>query len=341
MRATEFIVEGGWEDTITQKTKLNPAIVKQALRTVEVFVNGLNKYLQSQGDELVKMGHPLGSTAYINVDEPETEYGDIDMQMIAPAIEGKSSFQISKHYNEQIDNFIAKVKPDYIYNTGKPTSGHPIFKIADDVFVQVDMLWTTQRLSKWDRWRKTPMRGIKGLIMGNLYSTLGEVINMSLQSAVLMKMKGGEPINYQRGRNPDEIVEVTTDIENFGTDILKHVYNAVNGSLDGIQIDPLLKTNPGLKTGDVQIADIIKTVKGLARSFELNNLFGKYNLKEYSNADELLNKYITHYLDKADKAGKGAKLAKAKTPAELAKVQELRDKIAKGVALVKQAWAES
>jgi len=341
MRATEFIVEGGWEDTITQQTKLNPAVVKQALRVVETFVNGLNAFLQAQGEELIKMGHPLGSTAYVNVDEEDVEYGDIDMQMIAPQIEDKTSFQISKHYNEKIDEFIATTKPDYIHSTGKATNGHPIFKIAEDTYVQVDMLWTTQRLSKWDRWRKTPMQGIKGLIMGNLYSTLGEVINMSLQSAVLMKMKGGEPINYQRGRKPDEVIEITIDIENFGTDILKHVYNAVNGSLDGLQLDPMLKSNPGTKTAKVDVADIVKTVKGLARSFELNDLFGKYNLKEYSNANEMLNAYIKHYLDKADKAGRGAKLDKAETPAELAQVDLLRSKIAKGVALVKQAWAES
>jgi len=332
--------EGGWEDTITQKTKLNPAIVKEALRTVEVFVTGLNKYLHSQGIDLVKMGHPLGSTAYVNVDTDETEYGDIDMQMIAPEIEGKSSFQITKFYNDMIDQFIAKVKPDYIYDKGKPTNGHPIFKLGEDVYVQVDMLWTTQRLSKWDRWRKTPMQGIKGLITGNLYSTLGEVINMSLQSAVLMKIKDGEPINFQRGRKPDQVIEVTSDIEHFGTDILKFVYEAVNnGDSTGMQLDPELKAYPGLKTANVQITDLVHTVKGLAKSFELNNLYGKHVLKDYSNAQELVSKYLAHYLDKADKAGRGAKLDKAETPAELAKVQELRDKIAKGVAIVKQAFA--
>jgi len=341
MRANEFILnEGGWEDVITQKTKLNPEIVKAALRTVEVFVNGLNKYLYSQGIDPVKMGHPLGSTAYVNVDEPETEYGDIDMQMIAPDIEGKSSFQITKHYNELIDQFIATAKPDYIYDKGKPTNGHPIFKLSDDVYVQVDMLWTVQRLAKWDRWRKTPMQGIKGLITGNLYSTLGEVINMSLQSAVLMKIKNGEPINFQKGRKPDQVIEVTSDIENFGLDILKFVYEAVNnGDSSGMQVDPELQQYPGLKTASVQITDLVHTVKGLAKSFELNGLYGKHVLKDYNNAQELIDTYLKHYLDKADKAGRGAKLDKATTPAELAKVQELRDKIAKGVSIVKQAFA--
>jgi len=344
-RAARYNVqEGGWEDTITQKTKLNPAIVKSALQTVELFVAGLNKYLHSQSVPPVKMGHPLGSTAYVNVDTEDTEYGDIDMQMIAPAIEGKSSFQLTKFYNEQIDQFIAATKPDYIYDKGKPTNGHPIFKLADDVYVQVDMLWTVERLAKWDRWRKTPMQGVKGLIMGNLYSTLGEVINMSLQSAVLMKLTGGDPINYQRGRNPDEIIEVTKDIENFGLDILNYVNKAVKG-VDGAGkarnpiVDSELQQYPGLNTESVQISDVVHTIKGLAKSFQLNNLYGKHVLKDYKDADDLLQTYLKHYLDKADKAGKGAKLDKAKTPEELAQVQLLRDKIAKGVKLVKQAFA--
>lgn len=340
-RAARYNVsEGGWEDTITQQTKLNPAIVKSALQNVKVFVDDFNAYLDEQGFEPVQMGHPLGSTAYVDVDTEETEYGDIDMQMIAPEIPGKSSFQITKHYNDLIDQFITAKKPPYIYDRGKATNGHPIFKLEGDMYVQVDMLWTVQRLAKWDRWRKTPMQGIKGLIMGNLYSTLGEVINMSLQSAVLMKLKGGDPINYQRGRNPDEIVEVTKDIENFGVDILNYVYKAVKG--DGKpHIDPELQQYPGLNIDNVQITDVAHTIKGLAKSFQLNNLYGKHVLKDYKDADDLLNTYLTHYLDKADKAGKGAKLDKAETPAELEQVQVLRDKIAKGVKLVKQAFASN
>lgn len=335
----ESINEGGWEDTITHKTKLTPAVVKSVLKIVEKFTADFNKFLVKKGVDPIQMGSALGSTAYHKVDEPDTEYGDIDLQMIAPEIEGKTAFQLSKFYNELIDEFLNTSKPAYYYDRGKPNNGHPIFHIGDDAYVQVDMLWTTQGMSTWDRWRKTPMRGVKGLITGNLYSTLGEVINMSLQQAVLMKIKDGEPVNYQRSRKVDQVVEVTRDIEHFALDILKFVYQGVNGSLDGIVINDRLKKYPGLKTGDVQISDIVQSIRGLFQGFEDNNLYGKYNLKEYSNKEELEKAYLDHYLDKADKAGRGAKLDKAQTPAEKAKVQELRDKIAKGVEIVKQAFA--
>ena len=329
---------GGWENTITQQTKLNPANVKSALRTVKRFTGELNKYLKAKGELPVKMGHTLGSTAYVDVDPPETEYGDLDMQMISP-IEFDSSYKLSKYYNDLIGQFLSTAQPDYFYDGGDPKSGHPIFQIGNDEYVQVDMLWTNRRLATWDRWRKTPMHGIKGLVMGNLFSTLGEVINMSLQSAVLMKLKDGKPINYQHGRKQDEVVEISADIENFGRDILEYVYEAVNGTLDGIQITNELHYHPGLRTNNVQISDIVHTIKGLAHSFELNDLYGQHVLVDLMNAEDLINTYLKHYLDKADRAGKGAKLNKAKTPAELEKVMELRDKIAKGTDIVKQSFA--
>jgi hypothetical protein len=340
-KITESLTEGGWEDTLTQQTKLTPAVVQTALKTTEQLVNDFNKYLKKQKVNLVKMGAALGSTAYHEVDDPETEYGDIDLQMIAPEMDGMTGYQLSKFYNDHLDAFLNAAKPAYYHDRGKPNLGHPILKIGDDAYVQVDMLWTTEGMSQWDRYRKTPMRGVKGLITGNLFSTLGEVINMSLQTAVLMKIKDGEPINYQRGRKPDKVVEVTRDIENFGLDILKFVYKAVYGNLKGLKVNDMLKQHPGVNTADIQINDIAKTVMGLFQGFEDNDLYGKYNLKDYKNKTDLKRTYLAHYLAKADRAGKGAKLDKAETPEELAKVDELRDKIAKGVKIVKQAFAES
>jgi len=340
-KITESLNEGGWEDTITQKTTLTPSVVKAALVTAKNFVKDFNVFLEKQGEHPVEMGHPLGSTAYVDVDDESTEYGDIDLQMIAPELEGKSSYQISKHYNDLIDSFLNSTKPSYYYERNGENKGHPIFKLSEDVYVQIDMLWTVQRLAKWDRYRKTPTRGIKGLITGNLFSTLGEVMNMSIQSAVLMKLKDGEPVNYQKARKPDEVVEITKDIENFGVDILTYVYKAVKGSTKGLKIDPELQKFPGVNTDSVQITDLVHMVKGLAKSFELNGLYGHHVVKDYKNAQDFINTYLKHYLNKADYAGKGAKFDKATTPDELAKVKELHGKIAKGVKIVKKAFSES
>jgi hypothetical protein len=334
MKIFEVLNEGGWEDTITQKTKLTPSTVKKAIGAVSEFVNNFNTYLGDMGIPPVKMGSPTGSSAYFDVDDETVEYGDIDLQMIAPDLDDKTTYQLADYYNKALDAYIAKFKPSNIHDTGKPTNGHPIFKVGND-YIQVDMLWGKARLADWDRWRKTPHRGIKGLIYGNIYSSLGEIMDMSLQSAVQVKMKDGEPVSF-RSRKGVELVEVTDNIRNFGVDILKFIYNGVYGSLKGLKIDPELKKNPGLKTEQVNIADLLHTVKGLAKSFEHNDLYGKFNLKQFSGPQDFLQTYASHYLGKAKGAGEGAKLDKATTPEELAKVQELRDKIAHGVAIFKK-----
>lgn len=337
MRAYEFIVEGGWEDTITQKTKLTPAVVKQALGITKTFVDAFNKWLEKKGQPPIKMGHPTGSSAYHKVDDPDTEYGDIDLQMIAPELEGKTPAQLASHYNKLMDEFISQAKLPYVYDKGKPANGHPIFNL-EDAYVQVDFLWMPERTADWGRYRVTPMRGIKGLITGNLYSTLGEITNMSLQSSVLMKIKDGEPVNYQKSRKVDKVVEISKNIGTFGIDILEFIYKAVHGDSKGLKVDKLLQQHPGINRDDIQISDLVKMIKGLANSFEMNDLYGKFNLKDFSSKEDFLDKFMQHYLDKADKAGHGAKLDKATTPEELAKVQELRDKIAKGVKVVQQAF---
>lgn len=340
MRAKEFIIEGGWEDTITQQTKLTPAVVKQALKITEKFIGAFNKYLIKMGEEPIEMGHALGSTAYHNIDKPDTEYGDIDLQVIAPDHEGMTESQFATKYNKLMNEFVASVKLPYVFDTGRPANGHPIFTLGKDTHVQVDFLWTQRRLSDWSRYRRTPMHGVKGLILGNMYSTLGEIMDMSLQQAVVMKIKDGEPVNYQKTRKYDELIQVSDNIGTFGADILKFIYDSVHGSTKGLKVDDLLRKHPGLNREDIQVSDLAKMVKGLAKSFALNDLYGKFNLKQYSNEDEFLKAYLDHYLAKAHQAGHGKKLDKAVTPAEKAKVQELRNKIAKGVEIVKKAFAQ-
>ncbi len=330
---------GGWQNTITQKTKLTPAIVRLTLTMLDLFIDEFNIFLKSKNLAPVTIGHTVGSSAYYNVDSAITEYGDIDVQIIVPDDNEKTASQITNYYNNLVSEFITFVKLPYIYE-GSIDHGHPIFQIVDS-HVQVDLLWNTQRLSKWGRWRVTPQRGVKGLIIGNLFSTLGEIMNMSLQSAVLMKIKDGEPVNYQRTRKFDDVIEISHDIEHFGIDILKFVYESVNKPSDGLLIDSELEQYPGLKIDNVQIIDIVHMISGLRKSFGDNDLYGKFNLKEYDTEDQFVGRFIQHYIGKANIAKTSAKLLKATGTSELAKVDELRNKIDNGVRLVMRAFGET
>ncbi|RLA05151.1 MAG: hypothetical protein DRQ47_01945, partial [Gammaproteobacteria bacterium] len=311
MRAKEFIIEGGWTDTITQQTKLTPSVVKSALLAVQNFTNQFNKYLQYQEMPPVRMGAPTGSSAYHDVDDAEKEYGDIDLQMIAQDMPNKTSNQVAAIYNKHVDNYIRAKNPDNVYDTGKAANGHVIFKLDDGAHIQVDLMWSTAEISDWSRWRVTPERGVKGLIYGNMYSSLGEIMNMSIQtSGAQMKTIDGVPAPFSK-RKGAELQTLSRDIEHFGIDILRAVYMGVNGDSKGLVVDEELEQYPGLNKAEVKITDLAHTIKGLAKSFEMNELYGKYNLTDYRNKQQFLDAFLQQFTRKAEEAANAPKFKKA------------------------------
>jgi hypothetical protein len=332
--------EGGWTDAATQQTTLTPAIVKAGLAAVQEFIVGFNKWLTDRGHGPVEIGAATGSSAYHDVDDEDMEYGDIDLQMVVDDIPDLTGYQVGDLYNKLTDQYIEETKPALIYMPGQPAHGHPIFNIGSDK-VQIDLMWAARAISDWARWRKTPQRGVKGLITGNMFSSLGEVLRMSIQGdGVQMKTMGGDPVSFNK-RKGTELHVLSTDIENFGVDILKAFYQGEHGTLDGIKVDPELKSYPGLKKSEVKVTDLAHTVKGLAKSFELNGLFGKWGLENYSSAEELTDAFVMQHLKKADAAIKSPKFDKAVGPEGIAKAKKVKAHIAAGADIVRKAFNES
>ena len=324
MRAWELL-EGGWQSTATQSTTITPSVVSAALDQVKQFTSDFNKYLKKKGVPPVKMGHPTGSSAYYKVDDEDKEYGDIDLQMIAPAQEGKTTAQLAKLYNDHMDTFVKITKPEYIHYEGKSLMGHPIFKLGDDVYVQVDMLWAAEPEAEWARYRSTPERGVKGLVYGSIYSSLGNVLTMSIQSAgAQMKIKNGEPVNFARSRNVDSVDTLSLNPETFGIDILTELYKRMYPGLPAskMEVDPELEANPGIDKKNLTMARLISLVKGLGKSFEANDMFGKYNLKDVNSYDEYIQRFTADLRGKIEKSKTSPKFDKAETPEAKAKVKK-------------------
>jgi len=335
MKIFEILREGGWDSTVTQSTVINPAVVKSALAVAQKFTQDFSTWLNSKGLDPVEMGNPTGSSAYHTVDPEEHVYGDIDLQMIAAPVEGTAS-QFAGYYNKLVDQFIAEQRPQYIHYEGRPANGHIIVALGNNAYVQIDLIWTTPKLSNWARWRMTPERGVKGLIYGNMYSSLGEIMGLAIQhSGVQMKIKNDQPISYQRGRKEDRIETLSTNIERFAYDLLVELFKRINPGETKVRVSSTLKAHPGLKTEDVKIQDLALAIKGLAESFELNNMYGKHVLAPFANKEEFINKFLQHYIGKADEAANATKFDKATTPEAQARAQDTKNKIAKGVEMVK------
>lgn len=327
----QILSEGGWDSTVTQSTTITPSVVKAALNVVKQTVSGFNQWLSAKELATVEIGHPLGSTAWHTDDPDDKVYGDIDLQMVAPPLDtADTPSKFSAHWNKLLDDYIAAENPSTVYNTGKPANGHIIVALGNDHYVQVDMIWTEPRLANWARYRMTPAHNVKGATYGNLFSTLGEIMHMSIQSAgVQMKIKDGEPVPFAKSRKFDTLETLTTNIERFGLDIVKQLYQKIYPGKDfkQLRIDPLLKTRPGIDPSAITAANLASVVKGVAKTFELNNMYGHYNLKDFANYDDFIAKFKSHYMEKLHAAINATKFDKAETPEAKARAEDVKSKL--------------
>ena len=328
MRAKEFLLQGGWDTKKTQGTVLKPAIVGIALNVIDTFTADFNRWLAAKGMGQVQRGKPTGSGAYYQQDtaeNPDKIYGDIDLQMIGSSVQGATIGQFNAHWNKLADQFIRETNVPYVdLEDTKP--GHPIVQIGADQYVQVDFMWHPSELSQWGAARVTPERGIKGLLMGNMYSVLGELLDLSIQHAgVQLKTANGQQVPFSKHKGV-ELKTISSNPRTFVLDILKYY--------GGKQVDPLLKANPGTNTDNFKIATLVNAVKGLARSFEMNNMFGQGILAKFANADDFLNKFIQRYTEKAELDINAAKRDKAETPEAKARAEADKQAVRSGLEMV-------
>lgn len=338
MLIREILHEGGWDTKITQGTVIHPSTVRHAMKIMSKFISDWNEWLSTKGVEPIKLGHPTGSSAYHEVDPEDKVYGDIDLQIIVPDLQNHTTSQAQGHWYRLEDEFVKLFKPSYVHPDSEP--GHPIIQIGQDSWVQIDLMPHPERLATWGRFRTTPERGIKGLLNGNMFSVLGEMLRMSIQhSGVQYKVRDGEKQPYSTTRKNYELVTLTTDIENFVREIFNHEYTSIIGSdIDKAKIDRLLLQHPGSDINQVKIANLVNAVKGLARSFALNKMYGKGDLSHYTSAEDFLQQFWTLYEAKAMKDITAGKRDKAETPEAKARAEEDKIKILSGLATVKQLF---
>jgi hypothetical protein len=335
MRAWELLVEGGWDTTLTQGTVLKPRAVKLALDAVDRFVVDFNEYLKDKGVGPVRRGRPTGSSAYHEkdqIEDPDKVYGDIDLQMIAPAIEGKTQNQMSALMNKMADDFVKSGAVPY-FDTSESKPGHPIVKIGNNDYVQVDFMWHEEGLAKWGAARVTPERGVKGLLFGNMFSVLGELLDMSIQHAgVQLKTVDGKKVPFSKQKDV-KVVTVSIEPETFVLDLFK--YLAAQQGIEEPSIDPQLKQFPGNKIDDVKISHLVNAVKGFAKSADKNQMFGQGDLDNFNSSSDFLNKFLSRYIDKAMEDVNSKKREKAETPEAKARAESDRKKVLQGLEMVK------
>jgi hypothetical protein len=333
--------EGGWDTKITQGTVIRPSTVKKVLAIMATFVDEFNAFLAARNMAPIKLGYPTGSSAYHEVDPEDNIYGDIDLQIIVPdlpELADKTTAQVQGFWHKLMDEFVKTQRPVYVHLESEP--GHPIVQVDSDAWVQVDLMPHPTPLATWGRFRVTPERGVKGLLNGNMFSVLGELLMMSIQHAgVQFKQRDGKKLPYTKTRKDYELVTLTTNIENFVKDIFDHEYEQITGKDPRTaRIDPLLIKHPGSDLREVKISNLANAIKGLARSFEANDMYGKGDLSPYSGADDFLARFWEIYEAKAMKDIMASKRDKAETPEAKARAESDKTKVTKGLEMVRKLF---
>lgn len=336
MRAREFLLEGGWASTVTQGTVIHPSTVKLALKVMDKFITGFNKWSEKKNLPPVEIGYPTGSSAYHDVDPEDKIYGDIDLQLIIPEIPelaGKTLSQMQYFWNKQMGEYGKTLK--WIHPESDP--GHPIIEVAPNAWVQIDFMPHPEALATWGRFRATPERGVKGLLRGNLFSILGQLLNLNVQHAgVQYKERDGVRMPYTDTKKDYVHRTLSTNIETFVKDIFDHEYKTITGKdPTTAKIDPLLQQYQGSKTDEVKISDLVNAIKGMARSFQINKMYGKGTLSEFKNYDDFINEFLKNYEGKAMAAVHAKKREKAESPEAIARAQADKESITNGLEKVK------
>ena len=209
------------------------------------------------------------------------------------------------------------------------------FPIGDtDGYVQVDLVVTHKDYSAWSVFRLTPIRNVKGFVLGNLYSSFGEVLDISIQPrGVRAKFEGEIMQPYSKRANVEERV-ISADAKTFMDDIAKFFWFQSQGA-EGKPYEPApsLKNWSGVDPNNPKIEDFCQGIRGVAETLEKLGEFG--TTLKYRSASEFLKAVIDQYEKKMMKQYNDSKFNKAESPEAKATVEKIRKMITEYVSKAK------
>jgi hypothetical protein len=331
------LLEGGWATTVTQQTKITPVTVREVLEIMALLTQEFNQWLRhhDHAPGVVELGSPTGSGYYHKQDPDHKEYGDVDLQMIAPNPWGHSHSTYSSEWNHLWDEWVARHQPPQV-NLTHSTPGHPILEMQDGGLVQVDFMWHQPAHAEWGLARSVPPRGIKGLLNGNMFSVLGSMLNMSLQhSGAQVKVDAqGESVPFSKKKGVT-LKTITHDPHHLFLDLLSYL---LKKPMSQLKIPHLLTHAPGVQWPNPDIKVLIHGIQGLAQAITLNQGWAKHELKSYASEQEFKNEFWRQYEAKALQEINNPKRLKAETPTAQARAQRDMASIQQGLLMVKKIW---
>ena len=312
---------GGWATTKTQGTKITPAVLQESIGVLENIFEDFNQWAQAHGFDSLTVVGPGGSGVYFKKDleeNPEKAYGDVDILVMYPLDEHQgrqAEIDTLKKYNGLFLQWLAKTtRPDLDKEETSAISEGTLKLVINlkDGPVQVDIISTFNYSSDWAKARYTPIRGIKGFVVGFLYQAFGNALDVSVTDrGVVAKIKGGELVNPLLRKGVEERI-VTRDFNRFISQLAEFTDEFTRGEKRAVQLDQYLQQHPGIDVTALSLEQICNGILGFARTLEQNGTF-ELPKSKYQNSQEFLQEVVNIYKIKIDKHTSSSKYNKAET----------------------------
>ena len=334
-----LLTEGGWATTKTQGTAIKPKIIADSVKKMNIIAHEFAIHCKSLELPPLVFTKPIGSGSWYEDDiksQPDKVYGDVDFMISYPVLEltnkDRRSDEIAstKLYNKELLDFLKNRRYAFIdiaetMTVSSDVSIKFIMAVETDEgegWIQVDLVVTHSEYKDWAIFRMTPIRNVKGFVLGNLYSSFGEVLEISIQPrGVRAKFSGTEMVAYSKRAGVEEKL-LTANIGTFMHDIARFFWEQ-SGTDKPYEESSKLKSWKGINPQNPRFEDLCEGIIGVAQTLEQLGEFG--TIIKYKNSGELLDAVKKRYIDKMETAANAEKLNKAGTPAAQAAADKLRN----------------
>lgn len=335
-----LLTEGGWATTKTQGTVIKPKIIADCVSKMTIIGKDFNTYCSTPNVNLppLDFGRPVGSGTWYEDDiesQPDKVYGDVDYMISYPVLElsgkDKRSDEIAtaKLYNQEFLRFLGSQKYAFIdYEESAKVSDPSGLKLIMEVkteegsgWIQVDLIITHTDYKEWAFFRMTPIRNVKGFVLGNLYSAFGDTLELSIQPrGVRAKFAGSQMVSYSKRAGVEDKL-ITANVNTFMYDIARFFWEQ-SGTEKPYAESASLKAWKGININDPKFEDLCDGIKAVADTLEQLGEFG--TVIKYTNAKDLLTAVKITYSEKMASAANSGKFDKAQTPAAMAAAEKVR-----------------
>lgn len=345
----EFINEGGWSTIKTQNTIITPHIISDTVKIMDKISAGFNRHLAGLDLPSLDALRPVGSGTWWKEDlesNVDKVYGDVDFMIAYPTLKltnkGERADEIAtvKLYNDELFKWLEsenlpEVDIEESKKMSSPTSIKLLFVIKlkneNTGYVQIDLVVTHKEYAEWSLFRFTPVKNVKGFVLGNLYSSFGEVLDISIQTrGVRAKFEKGVMQPWSKQKNTTEEL-ISADANKFIDDIARFFWTQ-SGISKPYQPSASLKSWPGINPNNPKIETLISGITALADTLQQLGEFG--TTIKYQSKDQFLKAVADRYTQKMMTTYNSSKFNKAQSDEARSIVKNIRTLIEKYIKLV-------